>query len=366
MHYTQYIVHVIESFAGGSLEVVRVLTKIKKSPQDVSLQHVVIYGQRHDSPENPNTGFDNDTILIPWLFATREISVIQDFRALYALLEILKPLPKTSIIHLHSSKAGFLGRLVAVILKRKAMTIYTPHGVAMLRRDISEKKRRLYSFLEKIAALGAGYVVACSPSEQKILSSIGVKALLVANGIPDILYTIKPVNTLINVVAIGRLTEAKDPIFYVEIAKKLLDINFTWVGDGELRSVFANSPVDVTGWLSQSEVIDYLQKADVLISTSRWEGLSLATLQAMACGLPLLLRRCAGNIDLLEHQGIGAGFDTVDEAVSILKSWQQQPELVQQMSLEARKVFLQHYTLQSMQMGYLNIYQSIMSSLIQE
>ena len=238
----------------------------------------------------------------------------------------------------------------------------------MLRQDISNGKRQLYTLLERLAALGSGKVVACSLSEQKLLKQLDIAALLVNNGISDPFSSrVTPKTGLGKILALGRLTLQKDPACYEKIVQQAqLGVHFTWVGDGELRSVFANSPVDVTGWLSQSEVIDYLQKADVLISTSRWEGLSLATLQAMACGLPLLLRRCAGNIDLLEHQGIGAGFDTVDEAVSILKSWQQQPELVQQMSLEARKVFLQHYTLQSMQMGYLNIYQSIMSSLIQE
>ena len=363
-----YIIHIIESFAGGSLDVVRALTLIKQTPQKKPISHIVIHGCRPDSPQDSHAGFDDDVQLIPWPFVSREINLVQDFRSLDALLGILRQQPKDAILHLHSSKAGFLGRLAATILGRKKYTVYTPHSVAMLRQDISNGKRQLYTLLERLAALGSGKVVACSLSEQKLLKQLDIAALLVNNGISDPFSSrVTPKTGLGKILALGRLTLQKDPACYEKIVQQAqLGVHFTWVGDGELRSVFANSPVDVTGWLSQSEVIDYLQKADVLISTSRWEGLSLATLQAMACGLPLLLRRCAGNIDLLEHQGIGAGFDTVDEAVSILKSWQQQPELVQQMSLEARKVFLQHYTLQSMQMGYLNIYQSIMSSLIQE
>lgn len=359
------IIHIIESFAGGSLDVVKALARIKQTSQNKSITHIVIHGFRDDSPTDVRIGFDDDVKLISWAFASREISFIQDFRALYALLEILKQQPKDAILHLHSSKAGFLGRLAATILGRKKYTVYTPHSVAMLRQDVSLAKRQLYSVLEKLAALGSGTVVACSLSEQQLLKRLGIATRLVNNGIADpFLGGITPKTKLERVLAVGRLTPQKDPAYCESIAQQThaLGLYFTWVGDGELRSIFANSPVCVTGWLSQADVVEYLQINDVLISTSRWEGLSLATLQAMACGLPLLLRRCAGNIDLLEHQGIGAGFDTVEEAIAILDKWQKNPNLVKEMSEAVRQVFLKYYTVEAMQKGYLDIYQDIWSN----
>ncbi|MDD2498717.1 MAG: glycosyltransferase family 4 protein, partial [Desulfitobacteriaceae bacterium] len=48
-------------------------------------------------------------------------------------------------------------------------------------------------------------------------------------------------------------------------------------------------------------VRDYLQAADVFVMPSRYEGTSLAVLEAMACQLPVLLTRVGGNPELVDH-----------------------------------------------------------------
>src|SRR5438445_206194 len=72
--------------------------------------------------------------------------------------------------------------------------------------------------------------------------------------------------------------------------------------------------ITVTGWLSHRHMEQELSKLSVYLSTSTWEGLSMGVLHAMAMAKPLVLRRCTGNIDAVEHGRNGFLFDTVEEA----------------------------------------------------
>ncbi|MFS8630836.1 MAG: glycosyltransferase, partial [Bacillales bacterium] len=74
----------------------------------------------------------------------RELSPIQDFRSSLQLKKLLKEL-NPDLIHLHSSKAGVLGRLAnSLLFSNKKQIFYTPHGYSFLRLDVSATKRKLY------------------------------------------------------------------------------------------------------------------------------------------------------------------------------------------------------------------------------
>ena len=50
------------------------------------------------------------------------------------LIAILKKHRNADVIHLHSSKAGFLGRIAAKLIGLEAKVVYTPNGTSFLRR----------------------------------------------------------------------------------------------------------------------------------------------------------------------------------------------------------------------------------------
>mgnify|MGYP001485384163 CR=1 FL=1 len=74
---------------------------------------------------------------------------LKDIKALWELYTILKNIEDIDIIHLHSSKAGFLGRIVSFLLDKSKKTIYTPHAISFLRLDVSLKKRKIFIAMEK-------------------------------------------------------------------------------------------------------------------------------------------------------------------------------------------------------------------------
>mgnify|MGYP000621092902 FL=1 len=157
------IVHVVECFAGGVFSFLSNLTnELDKE------EYIVIYGTNRDNiPQNFKERFPLKTQFIPWKNAGRSLNPVKDIKALWELYNILKKIDEIDVIHLHSSKAGFLGRIVSFLLGKSNKTIYTPHAISFLRLDISPKKRKIFIWMEKFASFFGGKIVACSQSEKR-------------------------------------------------------------------------------------------------------------------------------------------------------------------------------------------------------
>ena len=154
---------------------------------------------------------------------------------------------------------------------------------------------------------------------------------------------------------VGRITSAKNPDLFNDIAKCFCPnqlVQFRWVGDGDLRSKLSASNISITGWKQKYEVVDELSKMDIYLSTSLWEGLPLAVIQAMASGLPLVLSRCAGNIDTIHINKNGYIYDSLDEVKEYLVKLIANPVLRMQMGIESRNLAEKLFCLSAMVDGY--------------
>ena len=87
-----------------------------------------------------------------------------------------------------------------------------------------------------------------------------------------------------------------------------LRFNLTLIGDGPdkdnvERTLQENNLRDVVtlpGWLSRNALVGELQKGDCFLSLSKYEGMSNAMLEAMACGLPVVASRIAPHEELID------------------------------------------------------------------
>lgn len=108
----------------------------------------------------------------------------------------------------------------------------------------------------------------------------------------------------------------KNSLWLLELARalraagRLRDCRFVLVGDGPQRAVLQQALIDegldcadFTGFRSDPRI--FLRDAGCYISTSRWEGLPLAVLEAQAEGLPCLLTDVVGNRDAVEDNVSG-------------------------------------------------------------
>jgi glycosyltransferase involved in cell wall biosynthesis len=289
----------------------------------------------------------------------RAIHPVADVRALRALMVELKDL-KPDVVHLHSSKAGFLGRVACQLLGFKAV-VYTPGGVALLRQDISALQRNAFGALEALGARFTGTVVACGKSEALALQAYGVRARVIANGtLPGPTPPEKRAsNGSLTILAMGRATEQKNPAQFGRIAKQMAHspgFRFVWVGDGALTQGLYEGGVEVTGWLPPAAVRQRLAEADVYMSTSVWEGLSLAVLEGMGAGLPLVLSACAGNVDVVQEGVNGFLFTTDAQAIAHLEHLAADEALRHRMGTESRRLLIAEHDVHSVAAQYSALY----------
>ncbi|HEM4709036.1 TPA: glycosyltransferase [Streptococcus suis] len=123
---------------------------------------------------------------------------------------------------------------------------------------------------------------------------------------------------------VGRLSREKDPLFFLQIVKKLVESNpniqAIMVGDGALlneceeyivsNSLFNN--VKMVGF--EQNPYKYMSKTKILIMTSVYEGFGLVAIEAMLLGKPVVCRLVGGLVDILDNE-TGAFCTTIDEFV---------------------------------------------------
>lgn len=354
------IVHVMECFAGGTFNFLVDLTSELSNEE-----HIVIYGtNRENTPKNFKDLFNKNVKFIEWKTAQREMKPLKDIKALWELYSILKKIDNIDVIHLHSSKAGFLGRIVSFLLGKSKKTIYTPHAISFLRLDVSSKKRKIFIWMEKFASFFGGKIVACSQSEKEVIEEQGIKNVtFINNGIKP-LEIEKKVNTSdkITIISVGRLSIQKNPKLFNDIALEFIDnpnIQFIWCGDGELKSELTSPNIKCTGWIERKKLENYLANADIYLSTSLWEGLPLSVLEAMSVGLPVVLSNCVGNRDLVRDNGFL--YKDKKEATNNINELIENKELINKKGYNSKILMDNNFYIKNMAISYLNIYKGMKS-----
>lgn len=357
------VIHVLECFAGGVFEFLSVLTQ--GMPEH---EYIIIHGKRENTPIDYQDRFPENTIFIPWENAQREISPWKDMKALLELIKTLKKYAsEASVIHLHSSKAGFLGRIAARLLGKSQIVLYTAHGASFLRKDVSKRKHITYVWLEKIAGYFGGRIVACSNSEGEEFQKHKIKNIEVINNgikIENLEETSEKGEERIIIGTLARITYQKNPKQFNDIAKqftKNIKIKFLWIGDGELRRELKSPNIEITGWLSKEEAKKRLKEIDIYLSTSLWEGLPLSVLEAMSIEKPLILSSCIGNRDLIYKNGFL--FTRTEEAIPLIQKTIENRNLRIDYGKQSLKNAYTCFSLVSMLGSYQSVYKKLLRKL---
>ncbi|CAH7396031.1 Glycosyltransferase family 4 protein [Vibrio chagasii] len=265
----------------------------------------------------------------------RNISPLQDLKSFYHLYKLFKE-NKFDIVHTHSSKTGVLGRLAAKLAKVPVI-VHTVHGFPF---DSTNNKvlRGFYALLEVAGALVSDKIICLHEDDKNIcIKKLGIrddKIKVLRNGVdlcrffpadPSSKSSIKQElgiddNQLV-VGMIGRLWEQKNPHALVssaiDLLKKRNDVVFVFIGEGELeaelklRARAYQQHIRFLGWRNDTESI--LRAFDIFCLPSKWEGMPLAIIEAMASGLPCVVSDIPGNKHLIEHGKNGSLFSLLRE-----------------------------------------------------
>jgi len=308
---------------------------------------------------------------IPVSTLRRNISVF-DILAFFDILRICQKY-QFDIVHTHSSKTGFIGRIAARIVGVKKI-IHTIHGFAF--HQFQPKFiQYFYIFMEWISAKFCDKIVFVNNADReyaiknKLISR--KKAVTIFNGIEIPKVQRKKVfrefRDFFIIGSVSRFSKQKNIINLINIAikvcKKNRKIKFVFIGDGEQYSICQKlvkeaemeTRILLKGWLLN--VIEWLQNFDAFILFSKWEGLPISILEAMSVGLPIIASDIKGNNELVsEENGILVPVNDTVELEKILSVLHQRKDDLIRWGENSRKIVDKKFNFNIFVKSYENLY----------
>ena len=349
------ILHVVEAFGGGIFTFLVDLVNSTSDEFDIT----IVYALRNETPEDFLKQFKGNVKFIKSKYLQRSVNLKNEFKAVKEIKEIIKN-EQPDIIHLHSTKAGIIGRFATN--DKNAKILYNPHGFSFLMKDISKLKKWLYWWIEKIMTIKGGYIIACSRGEYNEAVKLSKKSFCINNGIniskieleiANIQERKVDINNL-KICTVGRINYQKNPQLFNDIAQADQNKSFTWIGDGSLRNQLISSNILITGWKNREEVLKLLNDNDVFILPSLWEGLPIALLEAMYMKKVCIVSNVIGNKDVIKDNVNGFIAKTKEDYIKIINELNL--EKIEQITNNARNDIKQNYSTQNMIKEYKKIY----------
>ncbi len=253
----------------------------------------------------------------------RPISPLSDLTALWEIFRFLRR-ERPDVVHTHTSKAGTLGRIAAVMAGTPAI-FHTFHG-SVFDGYFSSMQTRLFLSVERFLARLSTRLITVSATLRKQLSeqyhiapANRIEVVRLGFDLTEFARTFEfrrertnsPSGPIV-IGWVGRLTEIKDPLLFVEVASAMsstgVNARFVMVGDGPLRQAVERavsraglcSVFSLLGW--QRNMAEIYAHIDLIVSTSRNEGTSVAIIEAMAAGCPFVAPNVGGLIDLTDGE----------------------------------------------------------------
>jgi glycosyltransferase involved in cell wall biosynthesis len=242
---------------------------------------------------------------------------LSDIAAARALVGLCRARP--SIVHAHSTKAGLLAAAASHVTHLP--TVYTPHAW-VFERARSAPMRALAASYERALAGSYRAIVAVAASEKRRALSHRVAPAGVIHVIPN---GIEPNPTGLDRATaragvrldpaafvacwVGRDARQKRPQDLPRLAHRLSHdgITLAVLGDG-LRGSRRETAIVRSGGVvldSETDPSTLYAAADVLVSTSAWEGHPLCVLEAMRAGLPVVAYAVGGIPEQIDNLRTG-------------------------------------------------------------
>lgn len=313
------ILHILEASLGGTRRhVIDILRTIDLQRFDVTFCYSTVRADKNfpiDLNEIKNRGVR--CIEIPMY---RDISLLRDLRSFVEIYRFIKK-EKFAIVHAHSSKAGFLGRIAAKLVSWHVKTVYTPNSMPI-------NINRLYLYIEKLAVPFTDVIIAVSESEKReiVAAHLTKKIININSGVK--IYAEEQRSKKLHkelgisedkliVASVGRLTKQKDPLTFFAAVKECIrsydsvSLFFVWIGDGELRTTVEEFIQEnelqqhcrVVGW--RTDVDELLWSVDIFVLTSIYESFGYVTCEAMSHFLPVIATNVVGTADIVVNDESG-------------------------------------------------------------
>ncbi|WP_432133093.1 glycosyltransferase family 4 protein [Streptomyces sp. bgisy154] len=232
---------------------------------------------------------------------------------------------RPDLVHAHSAKAGLAGRLA---VRGRIPTVFQPHAWSF--EAVGGAMASLSLKWERLGARWAHRLVCVSEAERETGQRAGVTARyrVIPNGIDPGRFRPAPADSVRTallpgldpaplVVCVGRLCRQKGQDVLLAawdtVRARVPGARLVLVGDGpDGAALRAGAPESVLFAGAVDEAAPWYRAADLVVLPSRWEGMALAPLEAMACGRPVVVTDVDGARESLppgsaEHCLVPAG-----------------------------------------------------------
>jgi glycosyltransferase involved in cell wall biosynthesis len=362
------VLHVITRMNTGGPAVF--LDHLTNAMNDLSTQSTIAYGFCESNETDFTQTHKLSAQLLEIKTLHRSLSPIDDLRSFRRLRRIIKDL-EPDLINTHTSKAGVLGRLAAKSVNKNLPVVHTFHG-HLIYGYFARYKSWVFTVIEKIMGKYTDAAVAVTSETKRSLTNLGIgKKLLwrvIQLGIP-----VKSIasnlgqNGVFNLLWVGRFTDIKDPKYAIEVVKHLSkaspnNFSLTMVGEGELFSDIKleakNLPITFTGWLTAP--FENIPNFDLLLITSKNEGLPLVMLEAANYGRPTISNNVGGISEFISDNQTGylTEIDPIKMANRIIEIASDRKSF-HQIGLNANKLLGEKFSVTKMAENYKDLYMQL-------
>lgn len=291
----------------------------------------------------------------------------KDLKTLFAIIRLLRR-ERFDIVHTHTAKAGFLGRL-ACWFCRVPLVVHTYHAFPF-HDYMSPTKNWLFRAMERLARFMTDYTLTLSEldrskgHEYEILDPD--RSATAYTGIDftklDAAATREMTRARLNiapdrpvVLQVGRMEPQKAPVLLVEAFAQVLrrhpDALLLFAGDGELRPQVESAIVKhglqrnvrILGF--RDDIPDLLAAADLFAFSSLWEAMGRAMVEAMLMGRAVVVPAIYGIPEIVHHGKTGWLYEVgnVPQLASgishLLENHEEREELGREAKNLTRKLF---------------------------
>ena len=302
------VLHVIArlNVGGTARYITRLAEELPKHKIETFIATGFVQGSEQEDPSAKKL----KVIRIPSL--GRQINPIKDHFALKQLLDVVREV-KPDILHTHTFKAGFIGRIKTNEINKAAgkrvKFVHTFHGHLFDDPEFTGLKSLIITLFERRFAMRTDAIITVGAQVAKELLEREIGQPEQFTNIPPGVEPLKipkaKPRKKITIGWIARVTGVKNPLRALEIAKLFPDAQFLIAGGGDmLDEVRAQTPKNtkVLGWTDAAKLF---AASDIILSTSQNEGMPIALIEAQLASKPVVATNVGGVAEVIINNKTG-------------------------------------------------------------
>jgi len=249
-------------------------------------EHLLLWASHSDSP-TPTSSYLSQHFSATWFWRGGMAHKYLQLLKLIRSLDI-------DVIHLHSSIAGVLGRLIP----SKIPQMYSPHCFAFQRNDITQLIQKIYLAAEYLLSKRKCTLALCWPIEIQLAEQYFQKSRITFMPIVDLKALesaeVKPKKDNLRIAIIGRIRPQKDPHYLTEAVKHNAELKYRiiWIGSGDSNLIthLKESNIEVIPWMQQEDIWKSNMQIVATCIPSSWESGPLTLFESLSAGYPVICR----------------------------------------------------------------------------